>query len=58
MKPDFEKDVLWCEECEYFGHADMGGEGACDFDGHDTWYGCPACKIFSPKDVADKEKLK
>jgi hypothetical protein len=22
----------------------MGGEGECDIDNHDTWYGCPICE--------------
>ena len=45
------EDPLWCEDCAHFCNADMGGEGECDLDGHDTWYGCPACRKFKPKEV-------
>lgn len=37
-------EPLWCEDCKHFCNADMGGEGECDIDGHDTWYGCPICE--------------
>lgn len=42
-------DTLWCEDCGHFCNADMGGEGECDVDGYDTWYGRPACRKYKPK---------
>ena len=39
-------EPVWCEECKHFCNADMGGEGECDIDNHDTWYGCPICEKF------------
>lgn len=42
-------EPLWCEDCEHFANVDMGGEGSCDIDGHDTWYGCPICEKFNSK---------
>lgn len=41
---DNSPDPLWCEDCKHFCNADMGGEGMCDIDNHDTWYGCPICE--------------
>ena len=41
---DISPEPLWCEDCKHFCNADMGGEGMCDIDNHDTWYGCPICK--------------
>ena len=32
-------DLIWCEDCKFFGHADMGGEGWCDTYEAATWYG-------------------
>ena len=26
-----------------------GGEGECDIDNHDTWYGCPICEKYELK---------
>ena len=42
--------VIWCEDCKFFGHADMGGEGWCDVYEKATWYGCNAidCPYFKP----------
>lgn len=42
------EDVIWCEDCKFFGHADMGGEGWCDVYEKETWYGCNAmnCLYF------------
>lgn len=45
------EDPLWCEDCGHFGKADMGGEGECDVDNHSTWYGCPVCRKYKPKEV-------
>ena len=42
-------ELLWCEECEFFGDSDMGGEGYCKEKDEPTWYGCPACKKFRLK---------
>lgn len=39
-------EPVWCEDCKHFCNADMGGEGECDLDNHDTWYGCPICEKF------------
>lgn len=41
---DISPEPLWCEDCKHFCNADMGGEGECDIDNHDTWYGCPICE--------------
>ncbi len=30
-------DVTWCEDCEYFVHADMGGKGWCERKGGRAW---------------------
>lgn len=50
-------ETVWCEDCKFFGHADMGGEGWCDTYDKSTWYGCNAidCPYFAakPKDDAD-----
>ena len=45
-------DLIWCEDCNYFGNADMGGEGQCSVYEKYTWYGCDAtdCPYFSPKE--------
>ena len=37
-------DPLWCEDCIHFCNSDMGGEGMCDLDNHDTWYAHPICE--------------
>lgn len=44
-------DPLWCEDCQHFKNypLDMGGEGECDIDKHNTWYGCPICEKFEKK---------
>ena len=44
MKPD----VIWCEDCKFFGNADMGGEGFCSVYEKDTWYGCDATEKAIP----------
>ena len=41
---DISPEPLWCEDCKHFCNADMGGEGVCDIDNHNTWYGCPICE--------------
>lgn len=51
--PNEYKDPLWCEDCRHFCNADMCGEGECNLDKHDTWFECPACKRFKPKEGAD-----
>jgi hypothetical protein len=45
------KDPVWCEDCNSFGHADIGGEGWCDAYNKSTWYGCNAaeCPNFTAK---------
>lgn len=45
-------EEIWCEDCHYFGHADMGGEGWCDAYNAPTWYGnyCADCPEFTPID--------
>lgn len=45
-------EVIWCEDCNYFGHADMGGEGKCSVYEKYTWYGCDAtyCPYFKQKE--------
>ena len=47
---------LWCEDCRFFGHADMGGEGWCDVYDKSTWYGKNA--IDCPYFVALKQEGK
>ena len=54
--PNEYKDPLWCEDCRHFCNADMGGEGECDIDNSDTWFGCLACKRFKQKEGADNEQ--
>lgn len=48
-------DVIWCEDCKFFGHADMGGEGVCSTYEKETWYGCDAsdCPFFKPMEDHD-----
>lgn len=45
------EEDIWCEDCKYFRKTNIFGEGKCDIDNHDTWYGCPKCKRF--KKVGD-----
>ena len=30
-------NVIWCEDFEYFSHADIGGNGWCDIYEKATW---------------------
>lgn len=55
LKQPYEEapDPLWCEDCEHFGDVDMGGEGRCDVDGHDTWYACLICEKAKLKGGAE-----
>jgi hypothetical protein len=50
-------DVIWCEDCKFFGHADMGGEGDCAVYGTPTWYGRDAskCPYFKRKEAEEGE---
>lgn len=52
-------DVIWCEDCKFFGHADMGGEGWCDTYNTATWYGknaidCPYFKWRKAEETDDE----
>ena len=46
---------FWCEDCKYFGHSDMGGEGWCDVYESETWYGKNSidCPYFKNRRVND-----
>lgn len=51
-------DVVWCEDCKFFGHADMGGEGWCDTYDAATWYGKNAidCPYFKQRKAEEGEE--
>ena len=43
--------VIWCEDCKFFCHVDMGGEGECSVYEARAWYGhdaslCPYFKLI------------
>ncbi len=48
MDDDF---VVWCENCHLFDCQSPDGEGECEHDGTETFYGKDAsgCKWFTPR---------
>ena len=52
------QEIIWCEDCKFFGNADMGGSGQCDVYNKETWYGCNAidCPYFIPLEMEVEEE--
>lgn len=55
---DESPEPLWCEDCQHFKNYPyaMSGEGYCDIDHHETWYGCPICEKYEKKGVKQDDR--